>query len=109
MKNCTAPDALLDYLNCWCKGACNTKKSSCHNAGLICRVLCINCNGISCENRDSPTLSDEVISRIRTWNYFLGLAGFITNLFQVRHLLNGALVGPSRGSRHMTSVLSFHM
>ena len=23
-----------------------------------------------------------------TWNFFLGLAGFITNLFQVRNLLN---------------------
>ena len=35
MKNPVAPDALLDYLNCGCKGACNTKKSSCYNASKI--------------------------------------------------------------------------
>ena len=35
MKNPLAPDALLDYLNCGCKGAFNTKKSSCYNASKI--------------------------------------------------------------------------
>ena len=32
---CTSADALLDYPNCGCKGACNTKKSSCYNASQI--------------------------------------------------------------------------
>ena len=32
---CTRCLILLDYLNCGCKGACNTKKSSCYNASKI--------------------------------------------------------------------------
>ena len=45
-----APDAILNIIHCGCKGACDTKKCTCYKASIPCRLLCTNCNGLSCEN-----------------------------------------------------------
>ena len=52
-----APDTLLNIIHCGCKGACDTKKCTCYKADIPCRLLCTNCNGISCENIVSSSLN----------------------------------------------------
>jgi hypothetical protein len=54
MQKPAAPDCLLDMIHCTCKGDCASNKCSCYKASLPCRKACTNCNGLSCENGETP-------------------------------------------------------
>ena len=57
MTRAIAPDSLLNVIHCGCKGPCDTKKCTCYKAGIPCRSLCTNCNGLNCENIDTTNLN----------------------------------------------------
>ena len=44
-----APDNLLKFIRCKCKGGCKSANCSCKKHGLSCAVACQNCRGC-CEN-----------------------------------------------------------
>ena len=49
-----APDFLLRFIRCNCKGDCKSKVCTCRKHGLDCSLACGECKGLSCDN--SPNI-----------------------------------------------------
>ena len=45
-----APDHILKFVRCKCKGSCSTTSCSCRKHGLHCVSACSNCYGCECTN-----------------------------------------------------------
>ena len=54
-----APDKLLNMISCGCKpGGCSIL-CSCRNIGVYCSILCMKCNGKTCNNTPPETYIDS--------------------------------------------------
>lgn len=53
-----APQALLNFISCQCQKGC-AGKCTCRKSGLKCSLLCIHCNGNSCENAVEAFVHDD--------------------------------------------------
>jgi len=46
----TAPEELLKFISCNCKGDCSNRRCSCRKNDVKCISACGNCKGITCKN-----------------------------------------------------------
>jgi hypothetical protein len=58
MTRPSAPDSLLEYVQCNCKKGCKTSRCSCLKSGLRCTDIC-GCDDCQNSQRADPNESDE--------------------------------------------------
>lgn len=56
MTRPSAPESLLEFVQCKCKTGCATKRCSCMRSGLKCTEVC-SCSDFGCQN--NPKVKDE--------------------------------------------------
>ena len=53
MTAAVAPDHLLKFISCNCKGDCSSQRCSCKKNGVKCITACGHCHGKQCKNIES--------------------------------------------------------
>ena len=57
-----APEELLEFTSCYCRGDCSNQRCSCRKNDVKCISLCGNCKGITCKNCTDDEEPGEVDS-----------------------------------------------